>query len=656
MAEPAQPYLIGRAMTDITGPALGMQLWGFGRPDQMGEGIHIRQRARAFVIAQSDQPQQRIAFVSADIGSIDHHITLEVIDRLKKLLGEHYGLHNVILSATHTHAGPGGYWHSRTDTGLDGGFYPEHFEAIVSGITQAIVKAHEDLQPGSLFINQGEVANAGKNRSEVAYLENPAQERARYSSNTNKTMTVLRFTDDTGDIGMLNWYALHPTAMNFYNKLISGDHKGYASLQVEQSFGVRYDDAQDFVAAFAQSDPGDVTPNDNLNNTGPGETDVETARIMGERQLQMAQQLFASASEVLTGPIETRQIYVDLRNYEVQNAFTGAGVQHTCPSAYGYSFAGGSSEDGGAHFLFYEGMIGQSVWRDWLIRTVTGAPKWTEAVRLCQLPKPILFETGSGESPLQSQIRSLTLVRVGQLVILALPAEVTTMAGRRLRETVMDTVGDWADYVVLAGYSNGYAGYITTPQEYQLQQYEGSHTLHGQWTLPAYQQIAQQLATALDTDSVVISSARYDDWRGKSEAISLPGKDNTKIKGETSNNSRERTHPLGSPVALRDTKFKPGDTVEAQFLSTHPNLAYVTGNNFLTVEKKTESGWQFVASDADWYSRILWREDGDEFVASVRWSIPQGTSPGSYRILHQGLDADGSVFNGTSETIEVQKH
>ena len=59
--------------------------------------------------------------------------------------------------------------------------------------------------------------------------------------------------------------------MNYYNRLISGDHKGYAALQMERIRGSRYDNDNDFVAAFAQADPGDVTPNTNLNNTGPGE-------------------------------------------------------------------------------------------------------------------------------------------------------------------------------------------------------------------------------------------------------------------------------------------------------------------------------------------------------------------------------------------------
>ena len=142
-------YVIGRGMSDVTGPVVGIQLWGFGREDQSGEGLHIRQKARAFIIADA-QAKKRIAFVSVDIGSIEHHITLEVLNRLKQQFGNDYRLDNVILSATHTHAAPTGYWHSRSDLGLDGGFYPEHFNNIVDGIVEAISEAHQDLQPGDI--------------------------------------------------------------------------------------------------------------------------------------------------------------------------------------------------------------------------------------------------------------------------------------------------------------------------------------------------------------------------------------------------------------------------------------------------------------------------------------------------------------------------
>lgn len=639
-----QPYLIGRGIADVTGPAVGMQLWGFGRPDQIGEGIHIRQRSRAFVIAQADGPDKRLVFVSTDLGSIDHHIALEVVERLQQRFGTSYNLDNVIISATHTHSGPGGYWQSRSDTGLDGGLYPEHFEAIAAGITASIVKAHEDLQPGNILINSGRVANAGANRSAVAYLENPPEERARYSEDTNTSMTLLRFADDSGDIGMLNWYALHPTAMNFYNHLISGDHKGYASLQMEQQHGTTYASNDDFVAAFAQSDPGDVTPNTNLDNTGPGATDVETTRIMGDIQLQVAQQLFAQAQEVLEGPIDSRRVYVDLSNYAVQDRFTGMGEQHTCPSAYGYSFAGGSTEDGGGHFLFREGMIKQSLWRDWLIRLVTGAPKWTEAVKTCQAPKPILFETGTGNPPLQSQIHPVTVARIGQLVILAIPGEATTMAGRRLRDSVMNELGDWARYIVLAGYSNDFAGYITTPQEYQLQQYEGGHTLHGQWSLPAYQQVASQLASALQSGEAVASGTIYDDWRGKSVGQPLP-------TGATGLLPKDKHY--GDALPLARTQYQGGETVIAEFWSANPTAHYTTGDNFLLVEHKTAAGWQSVADDGDWSTRVRWRIEDDSYIAQLSWEIPVESSAGDYRLTHSGYDNASGAFSGVSELFRI---
>ena len=96
------------------------------------------------------------------------------------------------------------------------------------------------------------------------------------------------------------------------------------------------------------------------------------------------------------------------------------------------------------------------------------------------------------------------------------------MAGRRLRDSVKNELGDWARYIVLAGYANGFAGYVTTPQESRLQQYEGARALDGRWCLPAYQQVASQLASALQSGTAVTSNVSYDDWRGKAVGKSLP--------------------------------------------------------------------------------------------------------------------------------------
>jgi len=645
--EQSHNYLLGRGIADITGPALGIQMWGFSYDGQLTEGIHTRQKSRAFIIAEP-LGTKRLVFVSADIGSIEHNITLEVIDRLQSLYGDIYSLDNVVLSATHTHAGPAGYWHNRIELALAGAFYQEHFERIVEGIVDSITAAHERLQPGTILINKGKVEGAGINRSLVAYEQNPQQERENYSNTIDKDMTLLKLTSDSGDIGMINWHAVHPTSMTYYNRLISGDHKGYASWAFEQIQNGNANTDKLFVGAFAQANPGDVTPNLNLDNTGPGSDDFDSTRIIGDRQLEVALALFDSAAEKLAGKIDSRQIYVDLSDFEVPNEYTHLGPQHTCPSAYGYSFAGGSTEDGGGHFLFEEGMTDQSFFLDILIRILTGAPAYTEEVKTCQTPKAILWQTGTGSPPLQSQIRSISLIRIGQLVIIALPAEVTTMAGRRIRNTVMAQLGDWAQHIVIAGYSNGYAGYVTTPEEYRLQQYEGGHTLHGQWTLAAYQQISAQLATALESDSRVKQTTLYDDWRGKTASTPLTeGKADKLPAGIT----------FGQAMPLDKKHYSKGEIVSARFWSSNPTANYAYGNNFLAIEHKQGNEWVSLFSDHDWSTKIRWQPDSKSYIAQISWEIPAGIEVGDYRIKHIGQHTaeDGTqfIFKGTSHNFSV---
>ncbi|WOF73671.1 neutral/alkaline non-lysosomal ceramidase N-terminal domain-containing protein [Parvibaculaceae bacterium PLY_AMNH_Bact1] len=647
----AAEYLIGRGMTDITGPAFGIQMWGFGREDQLTEGLHIRQRARAFIIAEPNDGK-RLVFVSADIGSIEHNITLEVLDRLKARYHDLYTLENVILSATHTHAGVGGHWHTRVELGLAGAFYPERFERIVEGIVAAIVAAHNDLQSGDILINKGDVDGAGANRSMAAYDQNPAEERARYPEAMDKEMTLLSFIGADGPIGIVNWFAVHPTSMTYDNKLISGDHKGYASLAFEKEMGVRYESKDDFVAAFAQSTPGDITPNLNLNNTGPGKGDFESTAIIGSRQLAVARDLFETAEEPLSGPIDYRQLYVDLSGLDVSGEFTGAGTQTTCPSAYGYSFAGGSTEDGGGHFLFEEGMTQSRFYLDFLIAFLTGAPKPTPAVVDCQAPKPILFETGTGEPPLQSQIRSIGLARIGQLVILTVPAEVTTMAARRLKETVRVELGGWLSHVVIAGYVNGYAGYVTTPEEYLVQQYEGGHTLHGQWTLPAYRQTAATLARAMEAGQSISNAVVYDDWRAKAPETALH---------DGSADGMSEGAEFGDALPLTQAIFKPGEEVLVEFRSANPTADHGALSTFVEIERQQDGSWQKIATDGDWETKIRWQEGDkeDQLVAQIIWETRDTLTAGTYRVRHFGSatlpSGDQKRFEGTSASFQVGK-
>ena len=85
------------------------------------------------------------------------------------------------------------------------------------------------------------------------------------------------------------------------------------------------------------------------------------------------------------------------------------------------------------------------------------------------------------------------MLKIGNLLIAALPGEFTTMSGRRMRESVQNmalevTQGSEDTVVVLAGLSNVYTHYITTFEEYQRQRYEAASTIYGPYTLDAYLQ------------------------------------------------------------------------------------------------------------------------------------------------------------------------
>ncbi len=244
-------------------------------------------------------------------------------------------------------------------------------------------------------------------------------------------MTLLKFVRDDGAVGLLNWFAVHPTSVNFHYKLTTSDNKGYAAYLIEQAHGVRYSGKGEFVAAFANTNCGDATPNLNLDATGPGRTDLESCAMIGKRQADAATRLFESASEQLAGPIDVRHTFVDFSRIVVSDEFTGAGQQHTCLSAWGYSFAAGSDAEGGGHPLFHEGMTKSDPAIDATLRLMVPAPKPTPELIECHKPKAILLASGLTRPPVHEQVLPLAVARIGQLVLVIGPAEYTTMSGRR---------------------------------------------------------------------------------------------------------------------------------------------------------------------------------------------------------------------------------
>ena len=284
-------YFVGTGLYDITGPVAEVGMMGYAKPDQIASGLHMRLHARAFIIGDTNG-QKRVVFVSADLGHIFTSIKQGVIQKLSEKFGDLYTNENVMLSATHTHSGPGGYAHEALFNITTLGYIKENYDAIVNGIVVAITRAHENIKTSDILINRGEILNASKNRSLPAYENNPAEEKAKYLYPFDTSMTLLRFQNGAHEIGMLNWFSLHPVSMSNLNHLVSPDHKGVASTFFEKEKRIFNEKNNSFVAAFAQSNEGDVSPNINNEPDDPVENDFKRTKEAVTKQFNKAKELY----------------------------------------------------------------------------------------------------------------------------------------------------------------------------------------------------------------------------------------------------------------------------------------------------------------------------------------------------------------------------
>jgi neutral ceramidase len=635
-----ETFLIGSGIYDITGPPAERGMMGYAMLDQKTTGIHTRLYSRAFVIADP-RNGKRVVFVSADLCFIPQAVKQKVVERLRSVYGSLYGEQNVLLSATHTHAGPGGASHYALYNITILGYSKENFNVIVDGIYRSIVRANGNLAEGTIKVAAGELLNASINRSPEAYNLNPITERAAYPYNTDKQMLMLRFQKTTGqEVGLVNWFPVHATSMSNRNRLISSDNKGYASYLFERSKGANYALSQTFVAAFAQSNEGDVSPCPNTYGAGGCGfyNDIDSVAIAGTKQYNKARDLYNIASEKLHGSVDYRHTFINFSNLAVSPRFTGGITRNTCVAALGVSFAAGA-EDGPSNFpwieegMKYNGLI-------------------TTADQECHGAKPILLSTGRMQPyPWTPEVLPVQIIRIGNLAIVGVPGEFTTMAGRRLRKTVSDQLAAiGVNYVVIAGLSNAYAGYVTTREEYQSQQYEGASTHFGEWTLAAYQQEFEKIAVAMRN--------------GTTSPFGLTPRDLTCCQTTLQTGVVFDDVPLfksfGDVYSNASASYYRGQTARVIFWGAHPNNNLMTMASYLRVQRWSGTSWINVASDSDPEARYVWNRDGiANSKVTIEWTIPAGAVPGQYRIVHYGHWKSGwtgsiNPYSGVSRTFIVQ--
>lgn len=119
------------------------------------------------------------------------------------------------------------------------------------------------VSQGYLDIGTTEIKNAAINRSLWSYQHNPVDERAKYSTEVDTTLTLLRFqrASDNKNIGVLTWFPVHGTSLLGNNTHVAGDNKGVAAWMLERAMEGDDSAAEGFVAGFSQANVADTSPN-----------------------------------------------------------------------------------------------------------------------------------------------------------------------------------------------------------------------------------------------------------------------------------------------------------------------------------------------------------------------------------------------------------
>ncbi|GAA0794250.1 neutral/alkaline ceramidase [Spirilliplanes yamanashiensis] len=631
------PYRVGVGIADITGEAAELGMLGYADPAQTTAGIHTRQWSRAFAIAAGPA---KVALVSTDLDFVSQSVHTEVV---RRLAGTGYTATNLVLTATHTHSAPAGYTHSTLYNLTTLGFEKRTFEAIVAGIVRSVRAADADLAPGAVKIAAGTLAGANVNRSLPAFQRNSAADRARFPGAVDNRMTVLRFEQAGTPVGMMSWFPTHGTSMRPDNRLISGDNKGYAAQHTEHSHGVTWSTRGAFVAAFAQTAAGDMSPNlRDGGAAGPTDDQFENTRIIGDLQATAAQRLFDAATEELTGPLDVRQRYVDFSGVQVR--LPDGSVKSTCPGALGQNFTAGA-EDGPGPDIVDEGDLTTN---PLLLAAGIVVNPATPAVRACHAPKQVFLATGLQNPPWTPQVMPLQVVRIGQLAVTVAPGEFTIVAGQKTQDAVAAALGGITRHQILAGYANAYAGYVTTAEEYDAQHYEGAATHFGRYTQAAYAQELAALAAALRTGAAT-PSAVQPPWLGDRQISVRPG-----IVFDAPPVGKAFGQVLTQPAA----SYRRGQTVTVAFATGHPGNNFRNEGTFLEVQRQVAGAWRTVATDDDWSTKYRWARNGlAASTATIEWAVPADAAPGTYRIVHHG-DAKSLLgrvapLTGTSRTFTV---
>ena len=472
-----EELLAGAADVDITPPP-GMPKAGYSSNAHDGDGFRTRLRAAVLHLRAGTTS---LAIVHCDLlgGSavLQHLVADAIVDQCDVPLA------GLMIGATHTHAGPGQFlgtdFYNRFASNR-AGFDPAWTQFLVDQIASAVLTACASRAPAQLAFGTQEVFGLTRNRSLDPYVHNDTvtdkrEERQRKFVAVNPALHVIRVDTRAGaPIAASVIFSVHGTGISQHTHEYNADVWGYLVAEMAAR-----SDAP--VIGTIQGTHADIAPAIRPGLAGH----LEAARI-GRGVGAQAAALYAQLATELRTDVDLACGFSEVdvaRNPRID------GVELPRRPAVGAALVAGAKENPTPviHRIppFRAGFP-----KRWYASGNAQREKWVLGSRFLQ---PLVL-------PLREfpQVLPIQVLRIGAHTIVGMPFEVTIESGRRIAAAAATRPDE---RVIVSSVANEYTGYVTTPEEYARQYYEGGHTIFGPNTLAFLAAHAARIARATTSDT-----------------------------------------------------------------------------------------------------------------------------------------------------------
>lgn len=471
----------GVATVDITPPP-GMPAAGYAIASCRCYGVRNKLKARIFYI--KPEKGKPVALVQCDLLSgslLLHHKVANLI------AGEtDVDAAALAICATHTHSGPGNYFGNEmynSNASNKPGLEKKYLDFCSRQMADGIIEAYKNSRPAKIATGTTEIWNATISRSLQPYLQNenikklPEQPDALQAVNPYLHLIRIDCLDgNSGEYkpaGLFTNFSIHPnTNPAELGGLYSGDITGFFTREVEKEIKKKYGTAGTPVHGAANYVHGDCNANHDESRVENFKDLRRIAGLMAAKTLE----LFYSLDNKLENSVTVRYRAREINMLKERKA---DGVKISKRGYAGMALPAGARGRGRTTFFdkipvlfqpgrpkkyFNNGLQGH--------KRIIGGPFQGLILPAKSTPHLLLMQ----------------VIQIHDTALIPLPWEVTQEAGRRIGEKARE-MGEKAGLkgvkrFIVTDTSNGYFGYVTTPEEYSLQYYEGGSNLYGPNTGP----------------------------------------------------------------------------------------------------------------------------------------------------------------------------